>query len=147
MFKRIVKAEILFWAIIGLLALMSSCKKESPSKVIASHLETENKVEAYSDKKELSKAFKTYWYAGEAEISSYKLEQERYGEMRDGHAILVYVTEDFFDANVLSYKNIIQFIENSNKTKGITCKILPKNSKFALGSDNAISRGEIINFH
>ena len=95
MFKRIVKAEILFWAIIGLLALMSSCKKESPSKVIASHLETENKVEAYSDKKELSKAFKTYWYAGEAEISSYKLEQERYGEMRDGHAVLVYVTEDF----------------------------------------------------
>ncbi|MGC1205294.1 MAG: glycosyltransferase family 2 protein [Flavobacteriaceae bacterium] len=56
-------------------------------------------------------------------------------------------TEVFFDANVLSYKNIIQFIEKSNKTKGITCKILPKNSKFALGSDNAISRGEIINFH
>ncbi|MFT5848913.1 MAG: hypothetical protein ACJARX_002489 [Psychroserpens sp.] len=39
--------------------------------------------------------FKDYWYAGEAEITSYKLEQARYGEMRDGTAVLVFVTEDF----------------------------------------------------
>nr|WP_321237535.1 septum formation inhibitor Maf [uncultured Psychroserpens sp.] len=42
-----------------------------------------------------SEGFKAYWYAGEAEISSYKLEQARYGELRDGNAVLVFVTEDF----------------------------------------------------
>jgi len=39
--------------------------------------------------------FKDYWFANQAEISSYDLEQARYGEMRKGKAVLVYVTEDF----------------------------------------------------
>ncbi|WP_300439888.1 septum formation inhibitor Maf [Christiangramia sp.] len=43
----------------------------------------------------LSTAFKDYWYSGEAEITSYKLEQARYGEIRQGEAVLIYVTEDF----------------------------------------------------
>jgi len=42
-----------------------------------------------------SKEFNDYWYQGQAEISSYQLEQARYGEMRSGHAVLVFVTEDF----------------------------------------------------
>ncbi len=42
-----------------------------------------------------SKAFNDYWYAGEAEISSYELSQARYGELRDGKAVMVYVTEPF----------------------------------------------------
>ena len=48
-----------------------------------------------SAKKALSNEFKAYWYSGEAEITSYKLEQARYGELRNGHAVLVYVTEPF----------------------------------------------------
>ncbi len=49
------------------------------------------------DKKprEISKNFKKYWYAGEAEITSYKLSQARYGELREGKAVLIYVTEPF----------------------------------------------------
>jgi hypothetical protein len=43
----------------------------------------------------LTPAFKDYWYSGEAEITSYKLEQARYGELRDGHAVLIFVTEPF----------------------------------------------------
>jgi hypothetical protein len=39
--------------------------------------------------------FKSYWYSGKAEISSYKLDQSRYGEQHDGSAVLVFVTEDF----------------------------------------------------
>lgn len=39
--------------------------------------------------------FKDYWYAGEAELNHYNLEQIRYGEVRDGSAMLVFVTEDF----------------------------------------------------
>lgn len=43
----------------------------------------------------LSPEFKEYWYAGEAEITSYKLEQARYGELREGKAVLIFVTEPF----------------------------------------------------
>lgn len=41
------------------------------------------------------KNFNAYWYAGEAEISSYQLEQARYGETHKGEAVLVFVTEPF----------------------------------------------------
>jgi hypothetical protein len=41
----------------------------------------------------LSSTFKDYWYGGTAEISSYDLQQARYGEMRNGTAIMVFVTE------------------------------------------------------
>lgn len=46
-------------------------------------------------RKPLSKEFKDYWYAGNAEITSYKLEQARYGELREGTSVLIYVTEPF----------------------------------------------------
>ena len=36
-----------------------------------------------------------YWYNSEAEISSYSLSQARYGEIHEGHAVLVFVTEPF----------------------------------------------------
>ncbi|RZS90722.1 septum formation inhibitor Maf [Aquimarina brevivitae] len=40
-------------------------------------------------------AFKKYWYSGAAEITSYDLRQARYGEIREGKAVLIFVTEDF----------------------------------------------------
>jgi hypothetical protein len=40
-------------------------------------------------------SFKSYWYSGKAEISSYKLSQSRYGEDREGKAMFIFVTEDF----------------------------------------------------
>ncbi|MEK6782777.1 MAG: hypothetical protein AABY93_13840 [Bacteroidota bacterium] len=39
--------------------------------------------------------FKNYWYSGKAELNSFILEQSRYGELRDGKAVLIFVTEDF----------------------------------------------------
>jgi len=36
-----------------------------------------------------------YWFQGKAEINSYNLTQYRYGEARDGEAVLIFVTEDF----------------------------------------------------
>lgn len=39
--------------------------------------------------------FGDYWYQGKAEVSSYSLQQARYGELREGHAVLVFVTEPF----------------------------------------------------
>lgn len=48
-----------------------------------------------TDSLELSADFKAYWFAGKAEVTSYKLEQSRYGEPRLGTAVLIFVTEDF----------------------------------------------------
>lgn len=53
-------------------------------------------------------------------------------------------TEVIFDANILSYKKIISLIENNANNVGLTYKILPKKSNFIIGSDDAISRGEVI---
>lgn len=52
----------------------------------------QKKTESHNTDK---KSFNQYWYAGKAEILSYELQQVRYGEVRDGEAILVFVTEDF----------------------------------------------------
>lgn len=42
-----------------------------------------------------SEAFKQYWYAGKAEVNAYNLDQSRYGENRQGKAMLIFVTEGF----------------------------------------------------
>lgn len=53
-------------------------------------------------------------------------------------------TEVIFDGNTLSYKDIIVMMSDAEKNKSITFKIVPKQANFMLGSDNAISRGEIV---
>lgn len=71
-----------------------SCKKNSttaPNDIIVSKPE----ADTIAPKIKLSEDFKAYWHNGEAEITSYKLEQARYGEIREGKAVLVFVTEDF----------------------------------------------------
>ena len=40
-------------------------------------------------------AFNDYWYAGEAELTSFELQQARYGEIHSGEAVLVFVAEPF----------------------------------------------------
>ena len=42
-----------------------------------------------------SEDFKQYWYAGKAEVNAYNLDQSRYGENRQGKAMLIFVTEGF----------------------------------------------------
>ncbi len=42
-----------------------------------------------------TKQFEEQWYAGKAELSTYSLQQARYGEIRNGEAVLIFVTEDF----------------------------------------------------
>lgn len=66
------------------LALAAGCQGESGSAALPG-----------TDSRELSPDFRAYWFAGEAEITSYDLKQARYGEMREGHAVLIYVTEPF----------------------------------------------------
>lgn len=42
-----------------------------------------------------AKDFTAYWYHQGAEISRFELKQARYGEIHDGYAVLVFVTEKF----------------------------------------------------
>lgn len=51
--------------------------------------------------------------------------------------------EIIFDSNYLTYKSIIQVLDE-NKNKGFTFKILVKNSSFAIGSNSSFDRGEVI---
>jgi hypothetical protein len=44
---------------------------------------------------EPSEAFKSYWYSGLGEVNTFELKQARYGELRSGEAVQIYVTEPF----------------------------------------------------
>ncbi|WP_165749626.1 septum formation inhibitor Maf [Cellulophaga sp. Z1A5H] len=76
-------------SVISLESCAQSEKKEKPEQT------TTAEKASTKTKKNLSAEFKTYWYSGNAEITSYKLDQARYGEMRGGNAVLIYVTEPF----------------------------------------------------
>jgi len=58
----------------------------------------------------LSDSFKAYWFAGKAEVTSYTLTQNRYGQQREGKVALIYVTEDFDPVNQ---------VKTSDPSKGI----------------------------
>ncbi|MEM9822784.1 MAG: hypothetical protein AAF985_17015 [Bacteroidota bacterium] len=49
--------------------------------------------------------FKDYWYQGKAEITSFELEQARYGEVHRGHAVMVFVTEPFSKSKLVKLDN------------------------------------------
>lgn len=78
--------------------------------------------------RELTRDFREYWFAGEAEITSFNLEQSRYGEPRPGTAVLIFVTEDFLPgkqvkADAPNKKNIP--VLKLNSTKNFTTGIYP----------------------
>ncbi len=82
--------------LIALLFTMESCKqspKENEDNMVMNDDNDLNNRHA----RPVSDDFQAYWYAGDAEVTSYKLEQARYGEIRKGHSVLIYVTEPFLN--------------------------------------------------
>lgn len=75
--------------------ICNSCKTDTKKEALAHNASATLELKNSTETQPLSQQFKDYWYAGKAEITSYKLEQARYGEMREGNAVLIYVTEDF----------------------------------------------------
>jgi hypothetical protein len=73
--------------------MIMSCSKGKTAQTTASILNTETTTKKPAQP--TSEAFNKYWYAGNAELTSFELEQARYGEIHKGKAVLVYVTEDF----------------------------------------------------
>ena len=58
-------------------------------------IDKSSEIKRNSSGNQQEESFKEYWYSGTAELSSYKLEQSRYGELHSGEAVLIFVTEDF----------------------------------------------------
>ncbi|MFD2561973.1 septum formation inhibitor Maf [Aquimarina rubra] len=123
------KKSLLLFGILGALIFIacSNIKAEENNKNVEKSA-TENLDSTLETAKELSSAFKEYWYAGNAEITSYKLEQARYGESREGKAVLIYVTEDFLPkeqvkADYQNAKNIP--VLKLNATKKFNTGIYP----------------------
>lgn len=126
---KIFKTQILFTGTVCLLyVITSSCNKNTDTKPIAHLRDTEVIKEIPVFKRLTTPKFNKYWYAGEAEISSYKLEQARYGEIREGQAVLIFVTEDFLPdtqvkADNKNEKNIS--VLKLNATKNFNTGIYP----------------------
>ncbi|NNE76659.1 MAG: septum formation inhibitor Maf [Pricia sp.] len=138
--KKWIKLTCTFSLFVALTTTIESCKeqKEENQEDIALN---EKKV-AQPSKKQLSQEFKNYWYAGVAEITSYQLQQARYGETRDGEAVLIYVTEPFLpekqvkaDGNNANNISVLKL----NATKNFLTGIYPysiMSSTFYPVSDN-----------
>jgi hypothetical protein len=77
---------------LSFLLFLFSCGNEN-------HSPTPAKNPLVVQAKNTADPFQEYWYQGKAEITSYDLQQARYGEMREGSAVLVFVTEDFSKKN------------------------------------------------
>ena len=69
-------------AVMLLLTLATACMGQAPSPPAGLQPPT-------------SEQFAGYWYQGLAELTRYDLSQARYGELREGDAVMVFVTEDF----------------------------------------------------
>lgn len=101
--KKMIRFELigLVLLLIVLVIISRNINKKSSEEIAKNNIE---RTEA--DKRALSEDFKAYWYTGEAEITSYQLQQTWHGETRNGHAVLSYVTESFSpEKQVKAHKN------------------------------------------
>lgn len=71
--------------------LLLACNSNNTESTIA--MAKVNDEKSMQQPRNLTGQFKDYWYNGTAEISSYDLKQARYGEMRNGTAVMLFVTE------------------------------------------------------
>ena len=118
--------SFIFAAVIFL--MMSSCKKETQDDQKTKDVSSISTEDTLKNSQPLSEEFKAYWFANAAEITSYTLEQARYGEIREGSAVLVFVTEPFLKdeqvkADLLSSTNIP--VLKLNATKNFYTGIYP----------------------
>ncbi|PPK85640.1 hypothetical protein CLV84_2543 [Neolewinella xylanilytica] len=69
--------------------LLQACNVGNDSNIVADSTTVASGTGAFSGE------LPDYWYRGEAEITTYDLTQARYGELREGEAVLIQVSEPF----------------------------------------------------
>lgn len=116
-----------FFPLLIFLMLLSGCNS-SEEKSDSQKISAKKKAAITATPRNISKEFKDYWYSGTAEITSYSLMQERYGEIREGTAVNIFVTEDFLPdaqvkANNASEENIS--VMKLNQMKNFNTGIYP----------------------
>ena len=116
-----------FFPLFVILMLLSGCNS-SEEKSDSQKISAKKKAAVTATPRNISKEFKDYWYSGTAEITSYSLMQERYGEIREGTAVNIFVTEDFLPdaqvkANNASEENIS--VMKLNQMKNFNTGIYP----------------------
>ncbi|UII34039.1 hypothetical protein LVD17_09460 [Fulvivirga ulvae] len=85
----------------------------------------------HAEKPYENEQFSNYWYSGKAEVASYILKQSRYGEIHDGKAVLIFVTEPFSKSKQVKLDNPEQAGDDKitvmklNFTKKFTTGIYP----------------------
>lgn len=75
--------KLIVGSLVTLICLALSCASSTPETT------------AIPQQNEPSEEFKSYWYNGLGEVNTYELTQARYGELRKGSAVKIYVTEPF----------------------------------------------------
>ncbi|TDE04107.1 glycosyltransferase family 2 protein [Flavobacterium hiemivividum] len=125
-FSFFMKTGILFFSFIKMFQGQAKAKKIPQSYILySSNDELINKIASKLQKKVFLHDLKT-----EKMVISSKISLET-------------KTEVLFDNNYVSFKELINFIE-SLKNKGLSFKVLPKNTAFFIGSDNSNERGAIV---
>lgn len=71
-------------------------------------------------------SFKNYWYQGKAELTRYSLEQSRYGQIHNGEAVLIFVTEPFLTDTQVKY-------ERGDRSKAVSVLKLNFTRRFFTG--------------
>ena len=97
--KNVVIRLMFLIPVAALLPLQHSCNEKAGAK------EYPEQVAALVKPVLLSDEFKQYWYAGKAELCSYDLKQARYGEIHEGSAVTIFVTEDFSKSKQVKLDN------------------------------------------
>ena len=101
-----VKYALFVLATLAFFSCNTQTKQDNKAIVKAETIKTVNAAKSKTPAFKPSKQFNDYWYSGEAEITSYQLDQSRYGENRKGTAVLVFVTEPFLaDTQVKADQN------------------------------------------
>lgn len=85
---RLVYTALIFSAS---LFMLTACQQSSGKSEGAPSTTTAASVTQFSP----TTAWNAYWYDGKAELTSFTLEQSRYGEIHSGTVVNIFVTEDF----------------------------------------------------
>ena len=76
-----------------------------------------------------SKRLTSTWFQGKAEVGRFELQQERYGQLRAGEAVMVFVTEDFHTDRQVKYetgsRQDVQPVLKLNTTRHFLTGIYP----------------------
>lgn len=117
------------------ITLLTGCSdratdNQEASSISTSGISTVSLVNSEADFS-LADEFGDYWYQGEAELTSYELEQARYGEVHEGEAVLIFVTEDLSKSKQVKLDNPAGAPDDKvsvlklNLTKNFTTGIYP----------------------